>query len=217
MIVVNFKTYKEASGFKAVELARICREVQEESGVRIVAVPQLADLKECVETGVECWVQHIDAVGQGKFTGWISVEDVAECGARGSLLNHSEHRLTLETIQKTMELVGELAFEICICVNEPDEVSELVKLGPDYIAYEPAELIGSREKSVASEKPAVIAEVVSLTGQVPVLIGAGVHSPTDVEVGTKLGAKGVLLATDVVLAEDPKAALLSLVSGFAAR
>ena len=74
MIVVNFKTYKEATGYRAVRLAQICRMAREETKVRTVAVPQLADLRNCVETGAECWVQHVDTVEQGKKTGWITIE-----------------------------------------------------------------------------------------------------------------------------------------------
>ena len=213
MIVVNYKTYKEATGFKAVELARICKKVMEATGVRIVVVPQFVDLEQCVEVGIDCWAQHVDHVGQGKFTGWVNVEAVQELGVKGTLLNHSEHRLDEEVIKKTVEEIGDLAFEVCICTNEIEEAKKLSTLGPDYLAYEPSELIGSKDKSVASEKPDVIEKIVKAVN-VPVLIGAGVHSENDVRVGIKFGARGVLLATDVVLAEDPEKELFNLASGF---
>lgn len=213
MIIVNFKTYKEATGFKAVELARICKRVMDETGVRIVVVPQLVDLEACVETGIDCFSQHVDGVGQGKNTGWVNVEAVQEAGAKGTLLNHSEHRLDIETVKEIMEKIGELAFEVVLCCNKVEEASGFSELGPDYLAYEPAELIGSKEKSVASEKPEIISEIVNQI-KVPVLIGAGVHSSEDVRVGIKLGARGVLLATDVVLADDPYFELKELASGF---
>ncbi len=213
MIVVNFKTYREATGFRAVRLAQVCRRVQEETKVRIVAVPQVADLRNCVETGAECWVQHVDTVEQGKKTGWITVEDVEEAGARGTLLNHSEHKLPFDVIKNIADQTRGMAFELCLCAAEENEAAELAKLEPNYIAYEPPELIGSREKSVASEKPEVIEKVV-LSTKCKVLIGAGVHSPEDVKVGLKLGAKGILLATDVVLAEDPEYELRKLAEAF---
>lgn len=72
VVVINFKTYNEATGYRATRLAEICRKVEQETKVRIVAVPQVADLRNCVETGVECWVQHVDTVEQGKKTGWIA-------------------------------------------------------------------------------------------------------------------------------------------------
>lgn len=213
MIVVNFKTYKQATGYKAIELARLCKKIEEEIKVRIVAVPQLADLRNCIETGAECWVQHVDGVEQGKFTGWVSREDVEEMGARGTLLNHSEHKLSDEVLKKTMELAGGGAFEICLCCDSPEEAQKWVSLQPDYMAYEPPELIGSKDKSVSSEKPEIITKIVSNV-QCPILIGAGVHSAEDVKVGLKLGAKGVLVATDVVLADNPEEELRKLAEAF---
>jgi triosephosphate isomerase len=213
MIVVNFKTYKEATGYKAIDLARICRKVAEEFKVRIIAVPQLADLRNCVETGVDCWVQHVDPVEQGKNTGWVTREDVEEAGAKGTLLNHAEHKLPPEVLAKTMELIAGYAFEGCVCASSPEEAAMVFKLAPDYIAYEPPELIGSREKSVATEKPEIIEQVVKSVW-VPVLIGAGVHSAEDVKAGLKLGARGILLATDVVLAENPEEELRKLAAAF---
>lgn len=213
MIVVNFKTYKEATGYKAINLARICKRVQEDCGVRIVAVPQIADLRNCVETGADCWVQHIDPAEQGKNTGWIVREDVEQAGAMGTLLNHSEHKLSPEILGQTMAMIGGLAFEACVCAGGVEEAVRMVELIPDYIAYEPPELIGSRDKSVATEKPEMIQEVVKAV-TVPILVGAGIHSPEDVKTALKLGAKGVLLATDVVLAEAPEKELRELALAF---
>jgi triosephosphate isomerase (TIM) len=213
MIVVNFKTYKEATGLKAVKLARLIRQIMDETKVRIVAVPQLADLRACVEEGAECWVQHVDPVQQGKTTGWITVEDVEEAGAHGTLLNHSEHKLPWETLQQTMSLISGMAFEACVCADSLEEAIKLDGLKPDWIAYEPPELIGSKDKSVASENPEIITQVVKAVIK-PVLIGAGVHSREDIRTGLSLGAKGVLLATDVVLAEDPETELRELAQAF---
>lgn len=213
MIVVNFKTYKQGTGYKAIELARLCRAISEETKVRVVVVPQLADLRNCVETGIECWVQHVDAVDSGKNTGWVKVEDVEEIGAKGTLLNHSEHKLTDEVLKKTMDKIGDMAFEVCMCADSVEEAIKLAVLGPDYLAYEPPELIGSRDKSVATEKPEIIEQVVKVVN-VPVLIGAGVHSAEDVKVGLKLGAKGILVATDVMLADNPEEELRKLAEAF---
>lgn len=214
MIVVNFKTYKEATGFAAVRLAQICRRVQEETKVRVVAVPQVADLRNCAETGAECWVQHVDpSASSGRSTGWIMVETVEEAGARGTLLNHAEHKLGFDLVKSIADQTRGMAFELCLCAANESEAAELDKLEPNYIAYEPPELIGSREKSVASEKPEIIKRLVTSV-QSLVLIGAGVHSAEDVKTGLKLGAKGILLATDVVLAEDPEYELRKLSEAF---
>ncbi len=213
MIVVNFKTYRQATGYRAVRLAQIFRKVMAETKVRIVAVPQVADLRNCVETGVECWVQHVDPAEQGKNTGWITVEDVEEAGAAGTLLNHSEHKLVKDQLEKTMKLIVGMAFQACICAADVEEAKWAAGLGPNYVAYEPPELVGSVDKSVASEKPETIKEIVA-GASCPVLIGAGVHSPEDVKVGLELGATGILVATDIVLAEDPEYQLRELARAF---
>ncbi len=213
MIVVNFKTYKETTGYRAVNLARICKRVMEDTGIRIIAVPQIADLRNCVETGAECWVQHIDPVEQGKNTGWTTVEEVEEAGALGTLLNHSEHKLTWETLTKTMSLIAGMAFQACICAADPAEAVKASELKPNYIAYEPPELVGSTDKSVSSEKPEIIEEVVKAVTY-PVLVGAGIHSIEDVRTAVRLGAKGILVATDVVLAEGQEKELRILAEGF---
>lgn len=213
MIVVNFKTYSQATGNWAMSLAKVCRQIQEETKVRIVAVPQVADLRNCVETGADCWVQHIDPVEPGKATGWITVEDVEEAGARGTLLNHSEHKLEPMTLEKTMQLVGNMAFEACICAGSPAEAEMVASYGPDFIAYEPPELIGSDERSVASERSDIIEEVLKKVN-LPVLIGAGVKSAGDVKVGLRFGAKGILVSSHVVLAEDQERVLRELALAF---
>lgn len=66
---------------------------------------------------------------------------------------------------------------------------------------------------MVSEKPEIIQKVV-LSAKCKVLIGAGVHSKEDVQIGLKLGVKGVLLATDVVLAQDPEGELRELALAF---
>ena len=213
MIVVNFKTYKEATGYRAVNLARICKRVMEDTNVRIVAVPQVADLRDCIETGAECWVQHVDPVQQGKNTGWITVEEVEEAGAMGTLLNHSEHKLPWETLEKTMSLISGMAFQGCVCAGNLEEAVKCAGLKPNYIAYEPPEFVGSAEKSVSSERPEVIEQVVKAIN-FPILVGAGIHSREDIKTAVRLGARGVLISSDIVLAEGQESELRKLVEGF---
>lgn len=48
---------------------------------------------------------------------------------------------------------------------------------------------------------------------VAVLCGAGISGGEDVRVALKLGAKGVLIASSVVKAPDPRAAMLDIADG----
>lgn len=214
MVVVNFKTYLQGTGEKAVELARISVRVVRETGIRVVVVPQLGDMRACRETGAECWAQHIDGVEPDRHTGFVTVEEVMAAGATGTLLNHSEHRVPPEEIKKTIERIKQFSgFQVGLSAATLEETVQFSSFFPTYIAYEPPELIGSREKSVSTEKPEIVAQAVNAV-PVPLLIGAGVHTAEDVRVGVRLRAAGVLVSTGVVLATDPEKELLELTGAF---
>jgi triosephosphate isomerase len=66
---------------------------------------------------------------------------------------------------------------------------------------------------VATERPEVIKQVIDVVS-VPVLIGAGVHSGSDVKMGLKLGAVGILLASDIMLSNEPEKELRELAEAF---
>src|SRR3989344_7198612 len=100
LIIVNFKTYKEAIGRNALKLAQICEKVAIDTNSNIAVAVQAADIyriSQCVEIPV--LAQHIDNADYGQFTGYVLAEAVKEAGAVGSLLNHSEHRLSLDIIK----------------------------------------------------------------------------------------------------------------------
>jgi triosephosphate isomerase len=44
IIIVNYKTYSEATGRKAVTLSRIAEDVSVETGVNIIVAPQFTDI-----------------------------------------------------------------------------------------------------------------------------------------------------------------------------
>ncbi len=213
MIVVNFKTYEQATGEKAVALAAICKKIADETKLRIVAAPQLADLRACVQTGVECWAQHTDAVEPGRHTGYVLLESVMAAGAKGTLLNHSEHKMTWEGLKEALVRIDN-KIEVCVCAVDLVECQRVATLQPKYVAYEPVEFIGNKNLSVASERGDVIKQVVEVLAAMPIIIGAGVHAAEDVKVGLGFGAKGVLVATDVVLAENPEKELRELAQAF---
>jgi triosephosphate isomerase len=77
-------------------------------------------------------------------------------------------------------------------------------------------LIGSG-RAVSKEDPAIVEDTVKEVKRVDqscvVFCGAGVTSGADVRAAIELGADGVLLASGVVKAKDPKAALLDLATG----
>lgn len=214
MIFVNFKTYKQGTGEKAVELAKICQQVEKETSVKIIPVVQVTDIFRFFGSGIEVWTQHLDSIEYGQNTGQILPEAVLEAGAKGTLLNHSENKLPKEVIGETIKRCRELKIKVLVCAESIEEGKEIAEFKPDFIAYEPPEFIGSRMTSVASARPEIIKDFINLIPGIPILVGAGVHSREDIRVVCELGAAGVLVATDVVLAQNSKKELLDLAGGF---
>jgi triosephosphate isomerase len=166
------------------------------------------------EVGIEVFLQHADGTIDGAKTGKISIEQAKKIGVVGSLLNHSEDRMIPGTIKKQLALWPS-DFKSVACIQTLGQMERWARnIKPNFIAYEPSELIGSKDKSVASENPEAIKKVADFYKGIPVLVGAGVHSKVDVMTSLKLGAKGILVATDVVKAKDPEKELRELADGF---
>jgi len=215
MIIVNFKTYKEASGKNAISLARTISDVVNSSGIEIISCPQAVDLKEVVNVSDHgVWAQHIDPVKRGKCTGWFPAEIAKETGVEGVLLNHSEHKLTVGILGETLSRCKEAGLKTLVFADSVNEAKMVAEFKPDYLGYEPPELIASKTTSVARSKPDVIEKVVKAISDIPLLIGAGVKDRRDVEVGLERGAKGIALSSAVVLAKNPKKVLEDLAEGF---
>lgn len=100
-----------------------------------------------------------------------------------------------------------------VCCRTLGQEEKLVKFKPDFLAYEPPALIGG-EISVSQSQPAAISHFIEIAGKIPVIIGAGIKEKKDVEISLKLGAKGILVSSGVVLASDPQEKLLELCQGF---
>ncbi len=220
MIFVNFKTYNEGSGQKALELTRILEEVASSTQIKIIPVTQIIDAEEVVAaTKLEVWIQHIDPISYGPNTGWTLPEEAVRIGVRGVFLNHSEHKFEdWETLSKAVARCREVDLKTLVFAADIEELKKVLTLSPTYVAYEPPELIGSTETSVAQAKPEVIsqAEELSKAAGIPLIVGAGIHSKGDVKKSLELGAVGVAVSSDIVKAEDPKAELLDLTEGFTA-
>lgn len=214
MVFVNFKTYKKGTGEKAVKLAKVCQTVAKKTAIKIIPIVQTTDLFRLASQGFEIWAQHVDNINFGPNTGQILAQAVAAAGAKGTLLNHSEYKLPIEVINETIKRCQALKLKTLVCSESLEEAKQIIEAKPDLIAYEPPEFIGSRTDSVSTTKPGVIKDFVKEIKQIPVLVGAGVHSQKDVKAALKLGAKGILVATDVVLAENPEKELLDLAGGF---
>lgn len=221
-IIVNAKVYPQVTGGDGVlALARACADVAHETGHRIGLAPPtvaLATLGRAAADmpGVAVYAQHTDVLAPGAGTGWVTVEAVAAAGAVGSLLNHAEHKIPHDQVAATVERLHTAGLQTLLCADSMAETEALAGLHPTFVAVEPPDLIGG-DVSVTSADPAIVrdaADVVRrLSPDTLPLCGAGVKTGADVAAAVELGAYGVLLASGVVKAADPRAALLDLARG----
>jgi triosephosphate isomerase len=160
--------------------------------------------------------QHIDPIGYGSNTGWILPEAIKTAGAKGTLINHSEHQVPLSTIDKCIKRAKEIGLETVVCTNNIATSQKVAFFSPDFIAIEPPELIGG-DISVTSANPDIVKgtvqKVKKINPQVKVLCGAGVKRGDDIRRALELGVDGVLLASGVTKAKDIKETLGDLICG----
>jgi len=212
VMIVNFKTYAEATGKRAVELAQEAEGVNDETGVSVGVAPQFADLASVAEAvEIPVFAQHVDPIKPGSYTGHVLAESVKEAGAKGTLINHSERQLKLSDIDETIRIIREKSLLSVVCANNPTISKAVAALKPDFIAIEPPELIGTGIP-VSKAKPEVVTVTIQLVREVNrevvILCGAGISHGEDVRAALKLGTQGVLVASGIVKAKDPYAIML---------
>jgi len=212
IVLVNFKTYQEATGERAIKLAETAERVSLESGVCFGLAPQFADIALIArEVDIPVFAQHIDPIKYGSFTGHILPEDVKEAGAVGTLINHSERQLRLADIDEAISRSREINLVSVVCTNNTAVSAAAAALRPDMIAVEPPELIGTGIP-VSKAKPEVVTGTVDLVKRinpdVVILCGAGITNGEDVAAALRLGTEGVLVASGIVKAKDPYKVML---------
>lgn len=201
-LIINLKNYSEIAGNNSIKFARKATAVRKKYDVDIVIAPPLCSLL-AVSNVTELPVvsQHVDDESVGPSTGFIVPEIVKSCGAVGSLINHSEHKIDLLTIKNLVKRLRRLDLISIVCAADIGEANSISGYSPDYIAIEPPELIG-KGVAVSRANPSIISNSVkavrSNSPSTRVLCGAGIVDRNDVTKALDLGAKGVLVASGIV-------------------
>ena len=205
MFVINCKNYEEIAGDKIIKFVKIAEKISKKYKVKISISPPQHLVGLVANSSIPILAQHIDVSKVGSTTGFVIPELLKKSKVKGSLINHSEHRITSKEIEKLVLKLKELKMTSILCVKDITEVKKYVKLNPDYIAIEPPELIGSG-KAVSKEKPELIAKAASIVNnsknKTKLLCGAGIVSGEDVVKAIELGSKGILVASGIIKAKD---------------
>jgi triosephosphate isomerase len=212
IIIINLKTYEQGSGKQALELAYTCEKVAQQENVNIAIAPQNSDIYRIAEkVDIPIFAQHIDPATQGSNTGKDIAETLRFNGADGVLINHSEDQVALETIEQSVKRAKANDLQTVVCIDVPEMAEEVSDFNPDFVAFEPPELIGG-DVSVSTASPDLVEDAVEQSSAT-VLCGAGIKDADDVTSALNLGTEGVLVASGVVKANHPEAALRELVAG----
>jgi len=151
-----------------------------------------------------------------EVTGHITAASLKAAGASGSLINHSERRLRLAEIEASIAACRQAGLKSIVCTNNVATTRAAAAMGPDYVAIEPPELIGSGIPVSKSDPEIVdrsVQAVKKIAPDVGVLCGAGITHGEDLKAALDLGSQGVLLASGIIKAKDQRKALEDLVAG----
>lgn len=205
MFIINCKNYEEISGNKIIEFVKIVERISKKYKIKIAVAPPQHLIGLIANSSIPILAQHVDNSKIGSTTGFMVPELLKKSKVSGSLINHSEHRISSDEISKLVLKLRELKMMSVVCVKDVVEAKKYSKLNPDYIAIEPPELIGSG-KAVSNEKPEVIIKasdaVKSAKNKTKLLCGAGIVSGQDVAKALELGSKGILVASGIIKAKN---------------
>jgi triosephosphate isomerase len=212
VIIVNCKTYPEATGDRAVKLAKLCEELGKQYDMDLRIAVQATDISRVADAvGIPVYAQHVDWAVPGKNTGAVTAHAIKKAGAAGSLLNHSEHHLTTAQIKDAILQLKKEKLESIVCADTVHKLEEFdVYLDPTFFVIEPPALIAG-EVSVSVARPDVVGSAVHATRRM-LIVGAGVKDFNDLSVAVHLGARGVLLSSHIVLAKDQRKAIQKLLT-----
>ncbi len=202
MIIINLKNYKIGK-----EVFDFVKKIEIYYNKAIIAVPAI-ELSDCVKNvgpNMQVYAQHVDYNEKGKGTGFVVPESLINAGVVGSLLNHSEHKISMTEIRKTMKRCNEAGLKIIVCCSSLREAIQIKKLNPYAMAFEDKKLIATG-KSITEHRQHDIkkfAELLKDSSIIP-LCGAGISSGEDVAHALLLGCKGVLVSSVVANSQTPE-------------
>ena len=205
MFIINCKNYEEIAGEKIIKLAKIAEKISKKYKIKIAIAPPHHLIPLITKFEIIVLAQHLDDKKVGSTTGFMIPEIIKKSKIDGSIINHSEHRITESEIKNLVKRLKKLKLKTIVCVKNVSEVKKYAKINPTFIAIEPPELIGTG-RAISTEKPQLITNsinaVQSAKNSTKLLCGAGIVSAEDVSRAVELGSKGILVASGVIKAKN---------------
>lgn len=195
-------------GKDALELAKAADKISKKYDITIIFDPQSVDIQKIASETENIYVfsQHMDSTRIGIGVGSILPEAIKAAGAVGTLLNHSEKRINLNEISKTIKRADEIGLATLVFVDSPEEASAVAYLSPNIILAEPPELIGSSKSVGKLQKEFIlktIAGVKKINSKIIIANSAGVRTAEDVAQIIRLGAEATGSTSGILKSKDP--------------
>ena len=188
MIVVNFKNYKRGK-----EALKLARSVEKFLGRNAIVCLRDQDIERVTEgAGLKVYSQFYSP---------------AEGKRQGTLLNHSDYRISISEIRRSLLACEREGLEVILCAATLGEIKKFLslKVKPMAIAFEDSKLIGSGESitKYRAEDVGRFALMLKGTGILP-YCGAGISDADDVREAYRLGCEGVLIASAIANVDKPE-------------
>ena len=152
---------------------------------------------------VQVYPQHMDSIPVGRGMGRTLPEAVKAAGAAGVMLNHAEHKLTLEEIEKAIKRADEVGLATMVCADSIEEVKAVAKLGPNILVAEPSELIGTGKPADKAYVDEVIKVIREINPEIKPFPSAGISKGEDCYNIIKAGASASGCSSAIAKAAEP--------------
>ena len=189
-LIVNPKAY--IYGEESLELAKVCDRLSREYDIDIIFTAQHVDIRMIAEAtkNIVLTAQHMDGIVAGRGMGHILPEGIKAAGAQAVVLNHAEHALKMDELDRAMKRANELELFTIVCCDSPEAARAVATLGPDMMICEPTSGIGTGSISSDDYIHATNEAVKSVSRDILILQAAGVSTGDDVYKVVMEGAHG---------------------------
>lgn len=161
---------------------------------------------------VHVYSQHMDSIPVGRGMGRSLPEALKEAGAVGVMLNHAEHKLTLDEIALAIKRADEVGLATMVCADSIEEVKAIAKLGPNILVAEPTELIGTGKPADKEYVNEVIKVIREINPDIKPFPSAGISKGQDCYNIIKAGSSASGCSSAIAKAENPLALAEEMIS-----
>lgn len=194
-------------GERLVEIAKGFDRLSEKYGIDVILdIPdtEIRSVASAVKR-VHVYSQHMDSIPVGRGMGRTLPEALKDAGAVGCMLNHAEHKLTLDELAEAIARADEVGLATIVCADSIEEVKAVAKLAPNILVAEPTELIGTGRPADREYVDEVIKVIKEINPDILPFPSAGISCGNDCYNIIKAGSSASGCSSAIAKAADPLA------------